>query len=152
MFTEDLEAFTKHGKRKRISVDDVLLLARKVKPLQQHLATFNQQSNNKDTSWWLIKTCTLASSIRAASFVLLLCCSTVAWELFPLDGSHDWSYKTGCLFRHLLGEWIVPRYDAVLDLEVFQKIHGKLGPAMVLVIMHLDSLLLLKADFCLSVF
>lgn len=45
VFTEDLEAFRKHGKRKRISVEDVLLLARKVKPLQQHLAVFNQSNN-----------------------------------------------------------------------------------------------------------
>ncbi|XP_076825354.1 centromere protein S-like [Clavelina lepadiformis] len=37
MFAKDLELFTRHARRKKISADDVLMLARKTSSLHRHL-------------------------------------------------------------------------------------------------------------------
>jgi len=41
VFAEDLEAFAKHGRRKKVGTEDVLLLARRSKSLVEHLRAVN---------------------------------------------------------------------------------------------------------------
>ena len=45
LFAKDLELFTKHGRRKKVGIEDVMLLVRHTPALQKHLSRFKNSDN-----------------------------------------------------------------------------------------------------------
>jgi len=74
VFAEDLEAFAKHGRRKKVGTEDVLLLARRSKPLVDHLrvfATTAAAAAADDKKKKSIKDCSSSNNNGGESVVLL---------------------------------------------------------------------------------